>query len=125
MVHRGGQARARPATLRLMEKPREPARPAPEPTLDLPLHRCPFCHDAVSVDDGTWVGCAKCLARHHAACWDEGKACGACRHPQRLVPEPFAPVAPGAAGAGGTSALVLIGLAGLLMLGGVSAAVAT
>lgn len=65
----------------------EPRPPAVEPTLEVGLHRCPFCHEAVAVDDGAWVGCASCLARHHAACWDGGRVCGACKHPTRLVPE--------------------------------------
>ncbi len=82
-----------------MQKERDPSEPRPpavEPTRDLGLHRCPFCHEAVGPSSqpagagehsGSWVSCASCLARHHAACWDEGKRCGACKHPTRLVPE--------------------------------------
>jgi hypothetical protein len=91
-------------------KPREPARPA-EPTLELPLHRCPFCHESVGVDDGAWVGCAKCLA-----------VCGACRHAQRLVPERAPPTAkrswrrPLAFLAAGVAALGLLGATVLALM---------
>jgi hypothetical protein len=40
--------------------------------------RCPFCHEGVEVEREAWVACEKCLARHHLACWDEGKRCAAC-----------------------------------------------
>ncbi|MCO5170195.1 MAG: hypothetical protein M9894_27995 [Planctomycetes bacterium] len=40
--------------------------------------RCPFCHDAVDRAAGGWVACEGCLARHHAGCWAEHGACGAC-----------------------------------------------
>lgn len=33
--------------------------------------------------------CADCLARHHADCWSEGGACGACHGPRKLAPEPL------------------------------------
>jgi TM2 domain-containing membrane protein YozV len=40
--------------------------------------RCPYCHDRVVTARGGWVACAACLARHHAECWGESGACGAC-----------------------------------------------
>jgi hypothetical protein len=40
--------------------------------------RCPFCHEGVAVESEAWVACEKCLARHHLACWDEGRRCAAC-----------------------------------------------
>jgi hypothetical protein len=40
--------------------------------------RCPFCHEGVAVESEAWVACEKCLARHHRACWDEGKRCASC-----------------------------------------------
>jgi hypothetical protein len=45
--------------------------------------RCPYCHDDCSpgVDD---VACRECLARHHAACWNEHGACGTCGSTQRF-----------------------------------------
>lgn len=40
--------------------------------------RCPFCHDACAADQENIV-CNDCLARHHAACWDEaGDRCAGC-----------------------------------------------
>jgi hypothetical protein len=39
--------------------------------------RCPYCHGEItpSLD---WKACAVCVARHHAACWDELQRCGTC-----------------------------------------------
>lgn len=48
--------------------------------------RCPFCHEGVRVEDGDWVACASCLARHHGECWGEGGRCGACGGGERLTP---------------------------------------
>lgn len=42
---------------------------------------CPFCRTDVAEGEG--VVCARCLARQHEACWDEGGACAACRHVER------------------------------------------
>lgn len=101
-----------------MQKEKDPAEPRPpvvEPTREVGLHRCPFCHEAVAVDDGRWVGCASCLARHHAACWDEGRACGACRHTQRLVPERVGPGRPQDT-VSLTRVLVTLGLLGAIAL---------
>lgn len=42
------------------------------------LGRCPFCHDGVDVEQGAWVACQRCLARHHTGCWAEGGRCAAC-----------------------------------------------
>lgn len=71
--------------------------PAPEvvPHPDVSVHqspiRCPFCHDEVRQDDGTpWVACGGCLARHHAACWQEGRACSTCGGATSLAKQPAA-----------------------------------
>lgn len=40
--------------------------------------RCPFCHLDVAVEQTGWRSCRRCQARHHGACWDEGKRCSAC-----------------------------------------------
>lgn len=42
---------------------------------------CPFCRDDVAEGEG--VVCARCLARQHEGCWDEGGACATCRHVER------------------------------------------
>jgi len=39
--------------------------------------RCPYCHDPCGPAEAQVV-CQACLARHHAACWDELARCGAC-----------------------------------------------
>lgn len=39
--------------------------------------RCPFCHDELG-SGATWVACVECLARHHDACWSEGRGCATC-----------------------------------------------
>jgi hypothetical protein len=49
--------------------------------------RCPFCHSQVALEHDRWVACRQCLARHHAACWGEGGACGACQHDVALSAE--------------------------------------
>jgi len=49
-------------------------------TVPLPgsLLRCPYCHADVSPERNDWVVCRDCLARHHLACWHEGKRCATC-----------------------------------------------
>ncbi len=49
-------------------------------------HRCPFCHEDVSVTGDDWVACKQCLARHHVGCWSEGDRCSACQGGTPLVP---------------------------------------
>ena len=50
--------------------------------------RCPFCHEDVRREaPQAWVACAGCMARHHAACWDEAGRCSACGVGERLAPE--------------------------------------
>ena len=39
--------------------------------------RCPFCHEDCPPEADVVV-CRGCLARHHAGCWTEGKACASC-----------------------------------------------
>ena len=40
--------------------------------------RCPFCHAACDAAAEVVV-CRTCLSRHHASCWDEGRAsCASC-----------------------------------------------
>lgn len=70
------------------EQPRPPPEPAPDVRDDprVVAHRCPFCHEPVRPDDEAWVACARCLGRQHAACWDEGGRCAACRHDRSLAP---------------------------------------
>lgn len=49
--------------------------------------RCPFCHEDVHPEAhavGACVACERCLARHHEACWDEARRCGACGGRRRL-----------------------------------------
>jgi tetratricopeptide (TPR) repeat protein len=43
-------------------------------------NRCPYCHTKVRVAEDEWLLCEACLARHHTACWEEGRCCGTCRH---------------------------------------------
>jgi hypothetical protein len=50
--------------------------------------RCPFCHGTVEVAARDWVACRTCLARHHAACWQDGKTCASCGGRERLVEAP-------------------------------------
>ncbi len=40
--------------------------------------RCPFCHADVLREEEASVACDGCLARHHTACWSEGKGCANC-----------------------------------------------
>ncbi len=61
-----------------MKKPAPP--PLLPPTLTISVNRCPYCHDHVLVDRGGWLACARCLGRHHAACWRESRTCGSCGH---------------------------------------------
>src|SRR4051794_212332 len=79
----------------LMEKDREKPFLPPEPPVESgprddvraatsPV-RCPFCHSDVSPDARDWVACRACLARHHAGCWNESKACASCRATEPLV----------------------------------------
>lgn len=56
--------------------------------------RCPFCHEEVRREQEAWVACAGCMARHHAACWDEGGRCAACAGDERLAPERAGPARP-------------------------------
>lgn len=56
-----------------------------ETTKGLGLARCPFCHEDVRFERESWLACAGCLARHHAACWDEAGACAACGDPRALA----------------------------------------
>jgi hypothetical protein len=70
------------------------ARDRPQPVesdLEISLHRCPFCHDSVSVDQEGWVACSGCLARHHRACWEESGCCGSCSATKCLVQETAQP----------------------------------
>lgn len=53
--------------------------------------RCPYCHDDVHPEaqtgastDEPVVACERCLTRHHDACWDESRRCGACGGRRRL-----------------------------------------
>ena len=59
----------------------EPA-PAVAPRDDVKIAvspvRCPYCHDDIPLEKDDWVVCKACLARHHTACWREGKKCSAC-----------------------------------------------
>ncbi|MBX3472286.1 MAG: hypothetical protein KF878_36005 [Planctomycetes bacterium] len=55
--------------------------------------RCPFCHEACAPAEDVRV-CRECLARHHAACWAEGAACGSCGAAEALAPEATASAAP-------------------------------
>ncbi|MBX3467347.1 MAG: hypothetical protein KF878_10690 [Planctomycetes bacterium] len=61
--------------------------------------RCPFCHDDVHPDAGdvACVACERCLARHHEACWDEARRCGACGVGSRRARRHAAAAGPGAA----------------------------
>lgn len=44
------------------------------------LVRCPFCHDDLVPEVEVWTACARCLARHHAACWRDAARCATCGH---------------------------------------------
>lgn len=48
------------------------------------LVRCPFCHDDVQPAVDAWTACARCLARHHAACWSDAARCATCGHGEGL-----------------------------------------
>jgi hypothetical protein len=50
--------------------------------------RCPFCHDALDREREAWLACGSCLARHHAACWEESGRCATCRDPVALTRNP-------------------------------------
>ena len=94
---------------------REQEAPASQPPIHVPssLVRCPYCHTGVDLERETWVACAACLARHHAACWGEGGACGTCGERRPLASRPAAPRR--------LPRLVLVGAAGLAaVLGGVT-----
>jgi len=77
-------------------KTRRPPPPAEEPAPDreerseglrpLGTTRCPYCHE--EADRDTSVACQGCLARHHAACWEEQGGCAACGGDRALRPEP-------------------------------------
>ncbi|MCO5166447.1 MAG: hypothetical protein M9894_08790 [Planctomycetes bacterium] len=54
--------------------------------------RCPYCHDDVAVEAQDWLACARCLARHHAACWTESGRCGGCGAAEALARAGSAPV---------------------------------
>lgn len=45
--------------------------------------RCPYCHADVAKEDA--VACTDCMARHHAACWDEHGQCAACGSVERFA----------------------------------------
>jgi hypothetical protein len=55
--------------------------------------RCPFCHADVAREQDDWVACEACLARHHAACWSEGKGCAGCGETRAMNRNASAPVA--------------------------------
>ena len=40
--------------------------------------RCPYCHADVDLAGDEWLACEGCLARHHAACFEEHGRCSAC-----------------------------------------------
>lgn len=61
-----------------MEKERDKERAE----VRLAANRCPFCREHCADEAGT-VACRGCLARHHAACWDEHGRCGACGSERR------------------------------------------
>lgn len=58
--------------------PGEPAAARQDVRVERSAVRCPFCHDEVATEDDAWVACAGCLARHHAACWNESRKCATC-----------------------------------------------
>lgn len=99
------------------DKPRPGPAPEPSERDDVVVagSRCPFCHDAVKPDGSAWVACAACLARHHAACWDEAGRCGACGHAARLTAE--APAAP-RAHSGRAVAATLVGVVVAVLVAG-------
>lgn len=70
------------------EKPRPAPPPDVAPRSDVHVAasptRCPFCHDEASAAGS--VACQGCLARHHAACWDEAGRCAACGAAVKLAP---------------------------------------
>lgn len=39
---------------------------------------CPHCRREVAPEQEDWLACARCLARHHGACWGETGRCAAC-----------------------------------------------
>lgn len=89
----GGVESARPRRPEDPSEPREaPAEPAPAGEQVVRVAgspvRCPFCHEDVRREaPEAWVACAGCMARHHAACWDEAGRCSACGAGERLAPE--------------------------------------
>jgi hypothetical protein len=92
-------------------KDQEPAPPreAPRTRDDVAVHRCPFCHDTIRIDDEAWVACARCLARHHDGCFAEGARCGACGHEATLV-RPAPPASRSRVG------LIVVGFVGAIVL---------
>lgn len=70
------------------ERTRHPPPPhaevAPREDVRVLRNRCPWCHEAVRVDDQAWVSCRDCQARHHDGCWGEAGVCGACGGGVRL-----------------------------------------
>jgi len=72
------------------EKPKSKPAQAPRPVVErddviVSACRCPFCHTDITLREEAWVSCQGCLARHHAACWKEGKACASCGEGEHLV----------------------------------------
>lgn len=52
--------------------------------------RCPFCHDAVSVEEFENAKvCEYCLSRHHESCWTDN--CASCRHERYVGQEKSQP----------------------------------
>jgi hypothetical protein len=82
-----------------LKKPLQPRDDDPQaselPRVRLATSRCPFCHEDVEPTAPETVACASCLARHHPACWDEGRVCSACGASERLVREPGVATLPG------------------------------
>jgi hypothetical protein len=56
--------------------PNDEPEPVERDDVRLAANRCPFCHD--DVEKAASVACQGCLARHHASCWTESRACSAC-----------------------------------------------
>jgi tetratricopeptide (TPR) repeat protein len=50
----------------------------------LGLNRCPRCHVDFSLPQQDWVACWGCLARHHAACWEQAGQCASCGEARSL-----------------------------------------
>jgi hypothetical protein len=73
--------------------------------------RCPYCHENVDAQGESWIVCASCLARHHAACWRDHGRCAACD--ARAALETPAP----ARSALARRSNLIVGVAVLLLLG--------